>query len=177
MAIQLEKGKPISFSKDAAVAEIILTWTSDSDPDIGAMCKTVGQAPYVVQALGHTFGCLGKPPFAVLDKDDRHGGQETLRINLARADQIERILVYGTIYRGGNWNNVGDARVTVRHPRHEEYIIDLSKSSARSVGLVDFRSQNGSLVMTRLEDFINGTEPDIDRFYSFPGISWKSGRK
>lgn len=177
MAINLEKGQRVSFVKSAALATVTLTWTSDSDPDLGALCKARDCDPYVVQALGKTFGMLGKPPFALLDRDDRNGGQEVITINLARADQIERILVYGTIYRGGTWRNVGDARVTVRHPDHDEYIVDLSKSDARSVGLIDFRHENGGLVMTRLEDFIFGTEPDIDRFYGFPNLKWKTGTK
>ena len=177
MAIQLQKGTPISFQKSAAVAEITLTWTTASDPDLGAMCQAIGEKPYIVQALGRTFGSLGKSPFVLLDKDARSGGQEKISINLARSDQLERVLVYGTIYQGGNWKNVGDARVTVRCPDYDEYVIDLGKSDAKSVGLVDFRNVNGNLVMTRLEDFIHGDESAIDRFYNFPNLAWRTGSK
>lgn len=179
MAVKLEKGKPVSLAKSNGIMTVTLRWTSRTDVDLACMHELVGHKPSVVQALDKDFGSLERPPYVSLDRDDRAGGQETLRVNLAHAAEIKRLLVFAYIYEGGTWRNVGDASVTVEHPS-ETYEIKLNGGGwrSKSCALVGLRSDgNGGLTLSHEEVYFNAFHEEIDRHFGWPNINWVKGTK
>jgi tellurite resistance protein TerA len=140
---------------------------------------TDGSQPRVVQALDKNFGSLNSAPYVLLSGDDRSGGSENLKINLAKADEIKRLLVFAFIYAGSNWKKVGDAQVRIQNPvGGDDYLIRLEGAKAASCALIDLQNDgSGNLRMTRLEQYFRGFHQDIDSYYGWPNINWVKGSK
>lgn len=182
MSYDLKKPMPPSVNLTKAsigLVDVTLTWTSQTDVDLGVMYELAdGSQPRVVQALDHDFGNLDAPPFIALSGDDRSGGREVVTINLAQASNIKRALVFAFIYDGGDWRDVGDAEVTVKHPALGEFYFSLNGAKAKSCALVDLQADGqGGLNMTRLGEFFAGYHQEIDRRYGWPNINWVAGSK
>jgi len=184
MAQLITKGRPVSFprlDKDApdTIVTIDLTWTSRTDVDLGMMIEFNDGTTRVVQALGKDFGSLDSEPYIWLSGDDRRGGHEQLKLDLARMGNVRRAMAIAFIYRGfGGWKRVGEAKVTIHHPTQGDFEIVLGKNGGKSCALVDFRSDDaGGLSMERLGEFFPGYHQDIDQFYKWPNINWVAGRK
>lgn len=183
-------GNPISFQKaESGLITVTSSWTSKYDVDLVALYEL--SDPFVkeeerksaVQALGKMFGRIGRAPYILLDGDRRSGGQEQLKINLPRAHNLNRVLVFAYIYGPGTWKDVRDAQVVVHHPTERtDHTFRLQGTSrqeknAKSCALVDLVSDgNGGLTLTPLGKYFDGTHREIDHYYGF-GIRWGFGSK
>jgi tellurite resistance protein TerA len=165
-----ESGRRGLFSKGSAV-----------DLDLGCLWETADGSKGVVQALGNAFGSLDRPPYVLLDGDDRSGaksGGENLLVNLDHLDQIRRVLVFAYIYEGApNWaaaNGVvtlypqGAAPIEVRLDEHAQ--------GARSCAIALLTNSGGSLTVQREIRYLPGVQRDLDGAYGW-GLNWTSGRK
>ena len=71
------------------------------DLDLGALYELQDGKKGVVQALGNSFGAVDRPPYVLLDGDDRTGGGgENMTINLDHLADLKRVLVFAFIYDG-----------------------------------------------------------------------------
>ena len=86
------------------------------DLDLGCLYELADGTKGVIPALGNGFGSLDRPPYILLEGDDRSGANlagENMHVNLARPEQFRRVLMFAMIYRGApNWAAV-DAVVTL----------------------------------------------------------------
>ena len=197
--ITLTKESPTVSLTKAGIStgelRINLNWTQDSggkkrlfgggsnavDLDLGCLYELTNGDKGCVQALGNAFGSLGSAPYISLDGDDRSGSStegENLRINLAHAAEIKRVLVYTYIYEGApSWDRA-QAVVTL-HPAkgpQVEIKVDEHAGGSRMVALALFENQGGDLVMKREVKYIGGMHPELDKQYGW-GMSWQAGRK
>jgi len=177
----LEPGAPpICFTKrDSGFLEVTLRWSAPIDIDLATMYEDDEGKKDVVQALGTDpgrFGRFGKSPYIKLDRDDRSGGQEIVTINLARANQLRRFLVFAYVW-DGTMRDVRDATVTVKHPDDGEHVIHLGHGSGMSCVLARFETlPNGDTRFYRDGTFFNGTHIEIDRAYNW-NIRWNAPQR
>ena len=138
MAINLQKGQKVNLKKASTkgLGQILvnLNWNSKPqnkglfgslfgssgiDLDLGCLYELKDGSKGAIQALGNNFGSFNRPPYIVLDGDDRTGSVatgENLRINGDEISNIKRILIYTYIYEGvANWKEA-DAIVTIKYP-------------------------------------------------------------
>lgn len=182
--INLDKGGHVSFAQaDSGLIEVTATWSSPFDVDLVALYDL--NDPFVkeenrksaVQALD-TCGNLGKAPYILFGGDSRSGGSERLTINLPRAYNLQRVLIFAYIYGPGTWKDVKDAEVVVHHPtEREDHVFKLQgatrqEKNAKSCALVDLHTDgNGGLTLTSLGKYFDNTHREIDAHYGF-GINW-----
>lgn len=148
------------------------------DLDLGCLYELADGKKGVVQALGNAFGALDRPPYVLLDGDDRTGGGgENMTINLDRLADIRRILVFAFIYDGVPAWDKADGVVTL-HPQGAAPIeVRLDESSgSRMCALALLENKGGSLVVNREVKYINGAQDALDRAYGW-GMDWSPGRK
>jgi tellurite resistance protein TerA len=181
MALLLTKENPgLTLSKDEGIMSVTLRWSSQTDVDLACVWETTDGKTGVIQALDKTFGSLTEAPYISLDGDARSGGVETLKVNLAQADQLKRAMVFAFVYAGGSWHDVRDATVTVEHPTQGEFLVELSgQRRKRTCALVDLQATHpgGPLALTREEVYFGGYHEELDRHYRWPNINWTPGRK
>jgi tellurite resistance protein TerA len=165
-----ESGRRGLFSKGSAV-----------DLDLGCLWETADGSKGVVQALGNAFGALDRPPYVLLDGDDRSGatsGGENLLVNLDHLDRIRRVLVFAYIYEGApNWA-AADAVVTLfpQGAAPIEVRLDEHSSDARSCAIALLTNSGGALTIQREVRYLPGVQRDLDAAYGW-GMNWTSGRK
>jgi hypothetical protein len=77
------------------------------DLDLGCLYELADGTKGVIPAFGNSFGSLDRPPYILLEGDDRSGANlagENMHVNLARPKQFRRVLVFAMIYqRTPNW--------------------------------------------------------------------------
>ncbi|UMG92615.1 hypothetical protein [Nocardioides sp. TF02-7] len=151
------------------------------DLDLGCLWETTDGQKGVVQALGNAFGDLNRPPYVLLDGDDRSGtntGGENLVVNLDQLDRIRRVLVFAYIYEGApNWA-AADGVVTL-YPVGAgpiEVRLDEPANDKRFCAIALLTNEGGSLRVNREVRYIAGSQSDVDRAYSW-GMQWTAGRK
>lgn len=154
------------------------------DLDLGCLYEFSDGSKGVVQALGEAFTASPRDvrtPVIRLDRDDRSGaetGGENLYIDLAHLDAIRRILVFALIYEGAaNWA-AADGVVTL-YPASGATItinLDEARDGARICAIAQLRNQNGTLVVQREVNYINGAQRALDEAYRW-GMRWQAGRK
>ncbi|WP_297613530.1 TerD family protein [Nocardia sp.] len=115
-----------------------------------------------------TMGNLQRAPFIELDKDDRTGANaagENLSINLDHTSQFRRILVFTSLYEGGEDFRGVHATATL-YPRNSPPIeIEVSGcvDDSREMVLALIENINGELVVRREGVFVR--PPDGHRFW------------
>lgn len=148
------------------------------DLDLGCLWELTDGRKGVVQALGNAFGALDRPPYVLLDGDDRTGGGgETMTVNLAHLAEIRRILVFAYIYEGVPAWDKADGVVTL-YPQGSapiEILLD-EGSGARMCALALLESDGYGLVVKREVRYVDGTQSALDRAYGW-GMDWTPGRK
>ncbi|MFI9064231.1 TerD family protein [Streptomyces sp. NPDC053429] len=123
--ITLTKAAPaVSLTKQGATSgamRVNLTWSAaepgrgrlgrgsdavrleDVDLDLSCMWELRNGTKGIVHPIGNEFGSFDRPPYVLLDQDDRTGGSEdgeNLMINLDHSAEIKRLLVFVVIYDG-----------------------------------------------------------------------------
>jgi tellurite resistance protein TerA len=151
------------------------------DLDLGCLYELSDGRKGVVQALGNAFGALDRPPFIQLDADDRSGasaGGENLFINLDRAREIRRVLVFAFIYEGVPAWDQADGVVTLFPATGQpiEVRLDEHAAGARTCAIALIDNSGGDFQIRREVQYIQGAQDALDRAYGW-GMNWQAGRK
>ena len=148
------------------------------DLDLGCLYELADGKKGVVQALGNAFGALDRPPYVLLDGDDRKGGGgENMTINLDRLGDIKRMLVFAFIYEGVPAWDKADGVVTLTPANGPEIRVELDESSgSRMCAIALLENKGGQLLVNREVQYINGAQDALDRAYGW-GMDWSPGRK
>ena len=189
--ILLSKDNKVSLSKPQGsglgTISVNLNWntqginTQGIDLDLGCLVELKDNRKGAVQALGSSFGNYDKPPYIMLDGDDRTGASssgETIRINGNQIKQIKRLLLYAFIYEGVvNWRDAA-ATVTIKYPKAEDIVIKMDEFNTNLgiCGLALFQNiRDQTFSIQRIMRFYP-SHRDLDKAFGW-GIKWKSGRK
>ena len=190
--ITLDKpGQKVSLEKKGAqFGDIVVNlnwsrgrggWGSQAvDLDLGCLYGLANGDRHAVQALGRQFGASDRPPYIELSGDDRTGdvaAGETMRINGARWDQIERVLVFASIYKGvANWQATNGV-VTVVVPGQPVLEVPMTggQNDRRMCGVVLIENVAGRIETTRIVEYFTGARA-LDLQFGW-GLSWVAGSK
>jgi tellurite resistance protein TerA len=156
------------------------------DLDLCALFELSDGSKGVVQALGNTFGSLHRPPFILLDGDDRTGSTaagENLTVNLDHTAHFRRILIFVTIYEGARSFAGLHATVTLR-PQHGapvDFVLDECTVQSNVCALALVTREDTGLVVRREARYLvprRGVSPQrtVDYAYGW-GLTWTPGRK
>lgn len=150
------------------------------DLDLSCLYELKDGTKGAVQALGRNFGSLTRAPFIQLMDDDRTGAStdgEWLRINGARWNDINRIMIFTMIYEGvANWAET-DGVVTVYVPDNApiEVKLDGGASNKQTCGIVLLENIGGEISVRREVEYF-GNAQDVDRRHGW-GLRWTAGSK
>ncbi|MCW2778576.1 MAG: tellurium resistance protein TerA [Frankiales bacterium] len=148
------------------------------DLDLGALFELRDGTKGVVQALGGAFGALDRPPYVLLDGDDRTGGGgENLTVNLDKLSEIRRVLLFAFIYDGvPSWDKA-DGVVTLVPQGGAPLEIRLDEhGGSRMCALALLENTGGTLNVRREVRYIDGAQDKLDQAYGW-GMDWTPGRK
>jgi tellurite resistance protein TerA len=152
------------------------------DLDLACLWEFSDGTKGVVQALGNAFQAPYRgAPIIRLDGDDRSGsstGGENMFIDLARVNEIRRILVFAFIYEGvPNWASA-DGVVTLYPTNSPEIEVRLDEADTNSptCAIALLENKGGELVVHREVRYIRGGQAELDRAYGW-GMEWTRGRK
>ncbi|WP_018503736.1 TerD family protein [Parafrankia discariae] len=150
------------------------------DLDLACLFQLADGRSGVVQALGNAFGSFDNPPYVNLDADDRTGaatGGENLYVNLARINEIRRLLVFAFIYEGVASFDQADAVVTLTPAQGApiEVRLDERAGGARMCAIALLTNTGGDFSVSREVRYVSGHR-DLDKAYSW-GLDWTAGRK
>ncbi|WP_299539394.1 TerD family protein [uncultured Streptomyces sp.] len=159
---------------------------ADLDLDLCALFELADGRKGVVQALGNAFGALNRPPYILLDGDDRTGSSaagENLTVNLDHRGELRRVLIFVTVYEGAR--SFADLHATVTLTPQNGAPIDFSldectvPSTVCALALIS--NEGGELTVRREARYLvpaHGVSPQrtIDATYAW-GLDWTPGRK
>jgi tellurite resistance protein TerA len=194
--VTLTKQAPaVSLAKQGATSgalRVSLDWRAPQrrwgqrpvDLDLCALFELSDGSKGVVQSLGGAFGALDRPPFILLDGDDRAGGTgEHLTLNMDRAAYFRRVLLFVTIYQGARSFAGLEATVTLRPERGAEVDFTLDECTLESpvCALALLVREGEELTVRREARYLvprRGVSPQrtVDYAYGW-GLAWKPGRK
>jgi tellurite resistance protein TerA len=158
----------------------------DLDLDLCALYELADGRKGVVQALGNAFGSLHRPPYILLDGDDRTGAVasgENLTVNLDHTRDFRRILVFVTIYEGAS--SFADLHATVTlQPQHGapiDFSLDECTVPSTVCALALITNTGDDLLVQREARYLvpeRGVSPQrtVDHAYGW-GMNWTPGRK
>lgn len=181
MRVNLNWSQGAAPKKTGFLAKLAGAGSGAVDLDLGCLYELADGSKGVVQALGNSFGALNTAPFIMLDGDDRSGsntGGENMHVNLADPSVFRRILIFAMIYDGApNWAAV-DGVVTLEPTTgpQVEVRLDSASNQARICAIAFIQSSGQGVSVTREVQYINGSQSDLDRAYSW-GMQWSAGRK
>jgi len=148
------------------------------DLDLGALYELQDGKKGVVQALGNAFGAVDRPPYVLLDGDDRTGGGgENMIVNLDHLGDLKRVLVFAFIYDGVPAWDKADGVVTLFPVNGPEIRVELDEASgSRMCAIALLENTGGTLSVQREVKYIQGAQDALDRAYDW-GMDWSPGRK
>jgi tellurite resistance protein TerA len=161
-----------------------LNWTaaaSQVDLDLGCLYELADGTKGVIPAFGNSFGSLDRPPYILLEGDDRSGANlagENMHVNLARPEQFRRVLVFAMVYRGtSNWAAV-DGVVTLfpTSGPQVEVRLDSAENKARICAVALIESDGKTVSVRREVKYVTGSQADLDKMYGW-GMQWTPGRQ
>jgi tellurite resistance protein TerA len=152
---------------------------SGVDLDLGCLYKLKNGLCGGMQAFGDSLGAFDTEPFIALSGDerkgDRAGPDETILVNGAHWDDIEKILLYVYIYEGArNWSSV-KPQIQVRVPGEQPMIVTLNaqKESMRVCAVGGLENVRGGIKLTSFLEYFPG-HAEMDRAFGY-GVEWESG--
>ena len=151
------------------------------DLDLGCLYELRNGGRGGMQAFGEIHGSLDQEPWIFLTGDERHGDRagpdETIFVNGAHWQEIERILIYVYIYDGArNWAAVRP-QVQVRVPGEEPMVVTLNAQRPEMAvcAVAGIESIRGGIKMTSYLEYFPG-HAEMDRAFGF-GLAWEEGSK
>lgn len=151
------------------------------DLDLGCLYKLRNGVRGGMQAFGEYHGSLTEEPYIALSEDerlgDKQGHDETLRVNGAHWNEIEKILIYVYIYDGAqSWAAVRP-QVQVRVPGEEPMVVTLSAKPSKYpvCAVAGIENVRGGIKLSSYLEYFPG-HPEMDRAFGF-GLAWESGAK
>lgn len=151
------------------------------DLDLGCLYQLRNGGRGGMQAFGKMHGALESEPWIFLTGDertgDRDGPDETILVNGARWQEIERILIYVYIYEGArNWAAV-QPQIQVRVPGEQPMVVTLNacRPEMSVCAVAGIESVRGGIKMTSYLEYFPG-HAEMDRAFGF-GLAWEEGRK
>jgi tellurite resistance protein TerA len=191
-----KRGEKVNLSKGASGAGPVrfnLNWqqtpsgggllkrrSSGIDLDLGCLYELRDGSKGAVQALGNSFGSLDRPPWVMLDKDDRSGSStdgETLFVSAAHSADIKRLAVFAFIYEGvPNWSQAG-GRVTI-HPSTGPAVtimLDNPQDGHIMCGICLVYGGPDGFTIERQVEYVGGHQK-LDELYGW-GMNWTRGTK
>ena len=195
--VELRKGQKVSLEKRGKnLGEVVinLNWNQPTnrgglfsfrpaavDLDLGCLYELKDGTKGCVQALGKAFGNYDKPPYVILDGDDRTGasvGGENLRVNGNKISLIRRILVYTFIYDGAaNWREAAGV-VTVKDADGQEIVVRMDEYGSNlgmcAIALLE-NDHDETLSVEKVVQFFKG-HSQMDAAFHW-GLRWVRGRK
>ncbi|MGH3643442.1 MAG: hypothetical protein ACRDUX_30990 [Mycobacterium sp.] len=161
-----------------------LNWTAAASQvglDLGCLYELADGTKGVIPAFGNSFGSLDRPPYILLEGDDRSGANlagENMHVNLARPEQFRRVLVFAMVYRGAsNWAAV-DGVVTLfpTSGPQVEVRLDSAENKARICAVALIESDGKTVSVRREVKYVTGSQADLDKMYGW-GMEWTTGRQ
>lgn len=164
--------------------EIVLKWTGNPasilskgkiDLDLVAMADA-GRGVTLIQPVQNIYGSFRADPYVELDRDDRAGGAETMRINMAQFPRTPRSRIIVAVYVYGDdrtWADINDATVVIKH-EEDTYGLELKgggRNSTRWLFDIVPNDQNG-LSVTAKGEYYPSYLDDIDTAIGWPGFNW-----
>lgn len=151
------------------------------DIDLGCLYELKNGKRGAMQAFGEEHGAYDQPPYIFLSGDerrgDREGPDETILVNGAYWDQIDRILIYVYIYGGAeNWDQV-KPQIQVRVPGEQPMVVTLHARRVEKVlcAVAKLTNVRGGIRMTSVLEYFPG-HAEMDRAFGY-GLEWESGKK
>lgn len=151
------------------------------DLDLGCLYELRNGGRGGMQAFGKMHGSMDAEPWIFLTGDertgDRAGPDETILVNGAHWDEIERILIYVYIYDGArNWAAVRP-QIQVRVPGEEPMVVTLNaqRPEMSVCAVAGIESIRGGIKMTSYLEYFPG-HAEMDRAFGF-GLAWEEGSK
>lgn len=151
------------------------------DIDLGCLYELKNGQRGAMQAFGDEHGAYDAPPYIFLSGDerrgDRQGPDETIRVNGAHWDEIERILIYVYIYGGAqNWDAI-KPQIQVRVPPEQPMVVTLNARKVEKVlcAVAELSNIRGGIRMASVLEYFPG-HAEMDRAFGY-GLEWESGKK
>jgi tellurite resistance protein TerA len=151
------------------------------DLDLGCLYELRNGSRGAMQAFGAQHGALESEPYIFLSGDERHGDlggpDETILVNGAHWNEIERILIYVYIYEGArNWAAV-KPQIQVRVPGEDAMVVTLNarRSEMSVCAVAGIESLRGGIKLTSYLEYFPG-HAEMDRAFGY-GLQWESGSK
>lgn len=160
--------------------------TKHLDLDLCCMWELQNGQKGMIDPLAKSFGALDKPPYMLLDADDRTGARaegENLTINLDRGGEFRRVLVLATIYEGAD-SFAGLNAVATLRPQEgapiEMFLDECDVPGARTAVIARIENVGGELVVTREARYFanegrKGSKQLADEAYGW-GFRWTVSR-
>lgn len=151
------------------------------DLDLGCLFELKNGQRGAIQAFGNLYGSYDQEPFIQLSGDERTGeardDDETITINGARWNEIERLLVYIYIYDGArDWGQIAP-QIQVRIPGQKPMVVSIA-SQHRDLGLCAIAglvNVRGGISLTNHTEYFAG-HAEMDRAFGY-GLEWADGQK
>ncbi len=181
----------INLAKNSSTLHVNLNWQtglgglkgvlgggSAIDLDLACMYRLKDGQASVIQALGNSFGAKDRPPYILLDQDDRTGASTNgENMWFYRPELLDFAVVFAYIYDGTpNWKNTG-AVVTLKQQGSPDIVIQIDNRNTRDrfCVIASLTGSNGQLQVRREEKFFPGHR-EVDQAYGF-GFLWRTARK
>ncbi|MEO3784431.1 TerD family protein [Actinocorallia sp. B10E7] len=160
--------------------------TRHLDLDLCCMWELQDGRKGMIDPLARSFGAFDKPPYVLLDADDRTGARaegENLTINLDHGGEFRRLLVLATIYEGAD-SFVGLNATATLHPQQgapiEMFLDECDLPGARTAVIARIDNVGGELVVTREGRYFanegrKGSKQLADEAYGW-GFRWTVSR-
>jgi len=169
--------------KDFGRIRANLTWQQGAnktpvDLDIAAFVRFKNGEIGGVEALSKFLGHYDKPPYMLLQKDLRGGGDEDgewLDINGSQWQEIDEVLIYSFIYGGtDNWQGT-NATITLYIPDQAPISSTLVDGNERNnvAAIARLKNVDGNIKVERLDNFFADRE-SLDKHYGW-GFEWTPG--
>lgn len=153
----------LAKTKDFGQIKVNLTWLQGPnkqpvDLDVAAFVRLKNGKNGGVEALSKFLGDYDKPPFMLLQKDLRDGGNkdgEWLFINGSQWQEIDEVLIYSFIYGGANnWQGL-NATITLSVPDQPPITSTLVNGDERQevAAIARLKNVDGDLHVERLNSF------------------------
>lgn len=174
VAVEKHKGMFARFFKRQILRQGV-------DLDLGCLYKLKNNVRGGMQAFGKEHGAYESEPFIFLSGDERKGDKkghdETIAVNGAHWDDIEKILIYVYIYDGvQNWASVRP-QIQVRVAGEQPMVVTLNtpRKDMPICAVAGLENVRGGIKMTSYLEYFPG-HAEMDRAFGY-GLEWEAGTK